>query len=196
MTLNTKVRNRVSVNSKDCEQSLGCLEMGPCAYPTPRLNGMYPMIRDSGEEREQFCQNFFFELVVVILQDSMFFRKFSLHPLGNPFPSAFFNFLFVPLPFFFGWFTDLSCPPLSSVAHVFKCAYVYKDNRANAKGQGLVTWVRVPVSPVKGWKKNAEPLSLSRGRKFTAKWDSSNKIVIIWHGDGEISWPLSLNTMS
>ena len=31
---------------------------------------------------------------------------------------------------------------------------------------------------------------------FTAKWDSLNKIAIIWWGDGQFSWSLSLNATS
>lgn len=31
---------------------------------------------------------------------------------------------------------------------------------------------------------------------FTAKWDSLNKTAIIWWGDGQFSWPLSLNATS
>lgn len=99
---------------------------------SPSLTGVCPMIRDSWEEREKFCQNSFFEVVTRILWYSMFFRKtlppthhvirFHLPPsifLVAPFP--FFLWLVHWYPFFF------SCLP----SPFFKCAYVYKDNRAN-----------------------------------------------------------------
>ena len=107
------------------KQNSGCSEMWLYTFTSSIFTGVYPMIRELWEERKKFCENFPFELVTVILQNSMLFRKTLLlthHVTHFHLPFS----MLLPFPFFplIGSLMPVSLSFLSqAIFYVCLCTY-------------------------------------------------------------------------
>lgn len=154
--LNAKVRNIVSVYSKDCEAEFRMLR-NVTLYLHFFSQTHWCDQRPLGRKREVLSEFFLWwghsPLIQHILQENS-----SLHPPLYPLPSASFNFLVVPFLFslwLIYWYQLFFFSYLAHFSSVLMCIRTTGQMCQRSKPDN---WVRILVSLVRGWEMSAELL--------------------------------------